>query len=325
MNDPLTYDDLVLLRNQYRNSSTSWPGELLGFKDRIVAMPVIQGMSVFRGQIRDYGSLRSGLYRDRDPYKQAISLAKQKEFETCLSDVPAFSRMIAQGMPVSAVAQHYGLATEYLDVSGSFDVALFFATCTYDREKKRYRPLNHKEILDNPLGMIYNTLCLAIPYDDLEIIGFSSLNRPSRQHSILIRDRNDNNLDRLFGKWRFEHSVRLSKEMYRLFKNGNALFPGNDSESLETLAVKIRNSMTVNRHLYLESCHKIGLTGTDEELISNAKDFEFTETDLKLSPQDIMRFDHDIERANFIRNSGMQFTERLCYREGRDYNNQDNG
>lgn len=92
MNDPLTYDDLVLLRNQYRNSSTSWPGELLGFKDRIVAMPVIQGMSVFRGQIRDYGCLRSGLYRDQDPYNQAISLAKQKEFETCLSDVPAFKK-----------------------------------------------------------------------------------------------------------------------------------------------------------------------------------------------------------------------------------------
>ena len=98
-------------------------------------MSIIQNMSAFRGQTNDYSCLRSGLYCDQDPYRQALSLAKQKEFETCLSDVPAFTKIIAQEMPVSAVAQHYGLATEYLDVSGILDVALFFATCILTRVK----------------------------------------------------------------------------------------------------------------------------------------------------------------------------------------------
>lgn len=314
----LTYDELISLRDRLWQSSISRPGEILRFKDRYVSMPKIENMDVYRGQTKDYGSLKSGLYRDRDPYMQAISLAKQKEFEMSLSDVPAFSRILNQGMPIAAVAQHYGMATEYLDVSGSFAIALFFATCIYDRKKKMYRPLNHREIRDNPYGAIYNTLLPSIPMEDLKVIGFSSLNRPSCQHSILIRDRNDGNLDRLLFKRRFEHSVRLSNEMFRFFNRGRDLFPSNDSNSIEVLAITIRDSKVVNRSCYIQACHGMGLDGSEEELMSFSGDYVFTDKFAKLSPQDMMAFDCDIEYADFIRNSGMQFTSRLSYMGGRE-------
>ena len=316
--DPLTFDQIIRLRNQRWESSITRPGEILKFKNRCVPMPKIEELSIYRGQTKDHGKLRSGMYRNQDPYVQAISRAKQKEFEVYLSDVPAFSKILSYGVPIGAVAQHYGLVTEYLDVSGSFAVAMFFAACTYDEKKGRYRPLNHKEIKENPFGVIYTTMIPAIPYDDLEIVGFSPLNRPSCQHSVMIRDRDDGNLDGLFFKQSFEHSIRLSKEMFRFFDNGNGLFPLNDSSSIKVLAAAIKNSKVVNRGYYLDACRDMGLTGTDEELMSCSGDYSFNDTVPKPSPQDMMEFSIDIERADFVRNSGMQFSARLSYTGGRE-------
>lgn len=163
-------------------------------------MPKIEEMGVYRGQYKDYRALRSGLYRDENPYRQAVSRAKIKEFGAYPYEVPGFSRISQYGMPIDAIAQHYSLATDYLDVSGSFAVALFFATCRYDAKSQNYRPLNHKEIRENPYGVVYETTYMEIPFDELEVIGFSPLNRPSCQQSLMVHDLNNGNLDHMFYK-----------------------------------------------------------------------------------------------------------------------------
>lgn len=311
--EPLTFDQIIDLRNRRWKSQTSSQGELLKFKDRYVPMPKIEEMSVYRGQYKDYGFLRSGIYRDENPYRQAVSRAKLKEFEAYLQEVPGFSKISPYRIPIGAIAQHYGLVTDFLDVSSSFAVALFFATCRYDTNSHKYRPLNHKEIKENPYGVIYETIYLTISPDELKIIGFSPLNRPSYQQSIMVRDSNNGNLDRIFFKRRFEHSKRLSNEMFRFFDNGNSLFPPSDSHSLESLASEMKNSMIVNKRFYLEACHEMGLIGTDAEIMSCSRDYTFTDTVPKPSPQEIINISEDLERADFVRNSGIRFTARLSY------------
>lgn len=54
------------------------------------------------------------------------------------------------------LAQHYGLETGWLDITSDFRVALFFATCYYDNESKRWLPLDQKHIDENPYGMIFH-------------------------------------------------------------------------------------------------------------------------------------------------------------------------
>lgn len=134
----------------------------------------------------------------------------------------------------------------------------------------------------------------------------------------MIRDRDNGNLKDMFFKQRFEHSIRLSNEMFRFFDNGNGLFPENDSNSIEALAVAIKNSKIVNRGYYLDACRDMGLTGTDVELMSHSGDYSFIDMVPKPSPQNMMAFSIDIERADFVRNTGIQFSARLSYTGGRE-------
>lgn len=54
------------------------------------------------------------------------------------------------------LAQHYGLETGWLDITSDFRVALFFATCYYNNESKRWLPLDQKHIDEKPYGMIFH-------------------------------------------------------------------------------------------------------------------------------------------------------------------------
>ena len=51
----------------------------------------------------------------------------------------------------TAIAQHYELKTPYLDLTSNFDVASFFATCSYNENTKSYIPYNG----DSQIGVIY--------------------------------------------------------------------------------------------------------------------------------------------------------------------------
>ena len=59
-----------------------------------------------------------------------------------------------------ALAQHYGLETDWLDITSDFNVALFFATCFWDNNDKRWKPLTKKQTeIDerHKYGMIFHT------------------------------------------------------------------------------------------------------------------------------------------------------------------------
>lgn len=42
------------------------------------------------------------------------------------------------------LAQHYGLETDWLDITNDFNIALFFATCFWDNADKKWYPLTKK-------------------------------------------------------------------------------------------------------------------------------------------------------------------------------------
>lgn len=190
-------------------------------------------------------------------------MAKLREFEHVMTQVPMMEYEMKQGFQMIALAQHYGMCTDYVDFSGSFAVALFFATCTIDRKTKRYRPMNHREISKSPTGSIYMVPMSMVPLDDLEIIGFSSVNRPSLQHGFLVHDHGNDNMEPYTHQMTFRHSIRLSNEMFRFFDKGKALFPEVDSDSISHLANVIMNSKTIYRRFIIEACREMGLDCTE--------------------------------------------------------------
>lgn len=57
------------------------------------------------------------------------------------------------------LAQHYGLETCWMDMSNDFDVALFFACCYYDSNKKVWKPLTKEQTEqkeETQYGIIYH-------------------------------------------------------------------------------------------------------------------------------------------------------------------------
>jgi hypothetical protein len=58
-----------------------------------------------------------------------------------------------------SIAQHYGIETQWLDVTNDFEVALFFATSYYDSNDNKYKPLTRDMIEqseDTRFGMIFH-------------------------------------------------------------------------------------------------------------------------------------------------------------------------
>ena len=52
---------------------------------------------------------------------------------------------------LDGIAQHYGLPTQYLDITSNFSVASFFATQRWDNKAKRFEPMR----MNPRSGVIY--------------------------------------------------------------------------------------------------------------------------------------------------------------------------
>ena len=215
-------------------------------------------------------------------------------------------------MPVKEIAQHYGMYTDCLDLSGSFAVALFFATCRWDCRKGRYRPLNHREIKEHPLGVIYVTMPMVHSNnpDSFMPIGYSVLKRPSLQHGYLMVDDGSLSQDD-FWFIPIEQNVRLSNEMYRFFAKWEYLLPSRDQQRIEQLAREMNESDSVNRGLFLEACRRRGMTEDNDELISKYQGYRMMDEPRTIPIEDKVLIDREIRENDFIWETGMGFTCRL--------------
>lgn len=304
-----------LLRKMKETWSPYQSGQLIRFKDRYVAMPMTLDMEMYRGQTKDYGHLKASIFRNNDAVRQCIDEAKLREFKGVAKSISIISDELTGQFDPVAIAQHYGMATDYLDITNSFAVALFFAICKFDEDCGGYRPLKTSEIKDNPYGVIYHTvsLVMSIYGDDYMPLGFSSLNRPSAQRGFMIRDKNGDFLDGIFAKWRFKHSRYLSDNVFRFFHSGNDIMPPDDSPTLIKLIEDIKASDTVYRPYYLDACREHKLDGTDEELISMLGDVSVTEQMPSWDLDMLAAIDMELRENNYLIRNNVPIYARLCY------------
>lgn len=122
-----------------------------------------------------------------------------------------------------ALAQHYGIATNMMDMTNSPLVAAFFATTRYDASTDTYSPiLNYVAmgiIYLSPWGDLFNTS----EKNRIWPIGQEALKRPGEQRAFAMVMDKDSNFD--MASFRFWHSREASLKVWKMTKGGTMFFP----------------------------------------------------------------------------------------------------
>ncbi len=132
-----------------------------------VVVEQAQRANYYRGENQIYSESIPSLLRGLKNYKSIV----EKELYRLICDMRiAEFRMFLQRFEhvknwnysdvlYDLIAQHYGLKTGWLDITNDFNVALFFATCYWDRNHDEWRPLTKKQTEDKEehmYGVIYH-------------------------------------------------------------------------------------------------------------------------------------------------------------------------
>lgn len=231
-------------------------------RDRSVVrlMPTSQSpFTFYRGQSRFYDRCLPSLYRESDDSEIAFHRLKLCEFSFLLETHPVFREVakITQ-VDIGALAQHYGLATEYLDITNSKWVAAFFASTHYDESTDMYYPVGRDYaegygVLYWSKGDLLDCGKRAGFFDKNKVFGYHYFDRPTRQSSFgfLMQPGEDFNCSPFFDKFFFRHDAVASEIVFNMSYRQRRFIP---NDSLSVLARKIAASRFIPR-MAVEMCH----------------------------------------------------------------------
>ena len=121
----------------------------------------------------------------------------------------------------TAVAQHYGLPTGYVDLSQSLDVSTFFACCKWDSNSEEWRPVGDGE------GVIYMVDVRHPDCVTVKPVCLQAFPRPSEQWAWAHKIEMSQDFDMFphVRKFMFRHDFAASERILNRFDGGAALFP----------------------------------------------------------------------------------------------------
>lgn len=197
-------------------------------------------MVVYRGQTEEHKLCVPSLARKKHIAEQLMELCRHVAFEDAIGDHP-YVRICEQARfgdsPLfinrPGLAQHYGLATDMLDLTSNFDIACFFATCRWNNASHSYQPVEHATVP----GVLYRMLPLALiqfsETGSLSHVGWQPFHRPEQQRACALRMQTGQNFAKLPGVQliRFRQNRKVSVRIWKSFDEGRSLFP-NDAASI---------------------------------------------------------------------------------------------
>jgi hypothetical protein len=192
---------------------------------------------IYRGQTQFHDVCKPSLYR-REAVEAMFWVTKTIELGEVLWQHPGVSDLLQLILEdhkfdfnLEAIAQHYGYPTVFLDFSRSKDVAMFFATCVWDKEARRYSPLSSGR------AVLYTADLRALIFDPnrkgVLPLGFEPLPRPEVQLAMSVwLDLHENLNDMPWARWEeIELTTKLSGQYFEMFEEGKTLFPVDSFDS----------------------------------------------------------------------------------------------
>ena len=206
------------------------------------------------------------------------------------------------GAPLGGIiAQHYGLDTQFLDMTDDVKVALFFACCKNIGSNK-YRPITESDLDD--LGK------QAVLYfgsnDFAKIIGYQPFCRCHKQRGyyidsdIMSQCWNQSMLSVLnYEKCFFDRTPKLSARIFEEFDGGKALFPEDGLSQFSNEIEQIRATNTFPINVF-------------EDTFNALKQYFKVKQEQGLLENNMLKLLYDKERMlNFLKKRGCIFCDKL--------------
>ena len=274
-----------------RNGATVFPGNAFQDEGRYAFVSetwnrnVVRLMPVsptpytyYRGQSIFYEQCQPSLFRRNAEGKMpsevdiAYNRIKICEFELLLATHPVFCEL-SHNISVNpvALAQHYGLTTEYLDITNSKWVAAFFASTRYDYDTDTYHPV------DRDYGDGYGVMYISKPYENGDakdeffaknvVIVYQYFERPTKQSSFGYKMLSGENFNEspYFERVFFRHDLAASQIVFDMSYKQKRFIP---KDSLSRLARQIAESNEVTRRA-LERCIQMCYWDKDMTYLEN--------------------------------------------------------
>lgn len=270
---------------------------------RVILYPCAIAFNVFyRGQSEYYEKAQPSLYRtDMSEAKQFIERVRYEELKRCVESYPlthifqnglfltnpnGHHEKVELSVDVLALAQHYGIKTELMDLTTDKFVAAFFATTEY--KNGIYTP-----IMDNreKPGVFYR-YCDTPTFENhispkLRAVGLQPFSRPGEQKGLVYKMESTENFnDVVISKDFFTHDSTMASFIFNYMNRSQKLFP---KSPLETHANEILKSKELSRDAFDCAKRDFYPNTSEDVLISyleemgitivDGKDFSFSSTE----------------------------------------------
>lgn len=198
--------------------------------------------SYYRGESSYHDDCRPSLYRkgmtDADIFVERI---KRCEMELMMQQYPItdlFANSIQAQAPdktwiplpfrigYDGMAQHYGIKTEFMDITLDPWTAAFFAATKYDDATDTYSVIEDTEKYSYGAFYLRNEMPMPNPRQSrIDVVGMQPLSRPGRQSAYVFRMCQGENFNDMAQKDFFRHDASVNRIVFEHANRGNQLFP----------------------------------------------------------------------------------------------------
>lgn len=262
--------------------------------------------SYYRGESSFHKDCRPSLYRkemtDADIFVERI---KRCEMELMMQQYPItdlFANSIQAQAPdgvripipfrvgYDGMAQHYGIKTEFMDLTLDPWTSAFFAATKYDDATDTYSVIEDTDKYQYGTFYLYNEIPILAPrHTRIDVVGMQPLFRPGRQSAYVFRMEQGENFNTLSQHVMFRHDAAVNRLIFEHANDGNQLFPK------ELIGTRIRREIVKGEEFsrqafseakcrYATSLSEESLMGylTDKHIKINATDRQwFSEAEKK--------------------------------------------
>lgn len=202
---------------------------------------------LFRGQNSDYGVCLPTLYRNAPSLASRIlSMAKIHELKQALETLDGYKEHnkvcgLNFSVDYEGLAQHYGLASRYVDFTTNPLIAGFFATTQFDAERSEYTPITNKGD-----GIFYevNWAVELARSNHIEIIGLQPFQRPAQQYAFGLKcSKHGLHNNYMLKEYKFTHG-KQSHIIFELNEGGTKLFP---DDPVSSVSHKVNSTKYLSR------------------------------------------------------------------------------